>query len=130
MLERHRSGGGETFVKRLIGLPGDRWREQNGFIYINGKKLDEPYVEADRRDAETIPEKTVPEGQYLMLGDNRASSCDSRRWGTVPRKNLVGPVFAIYWPSRSAHRLQSKAQAFASRSTHLALDKARRASLP
>jgi signal peptidase I len=92
------SGGGETFVKRLIGLPGDRWREQNGFIYINGKKLDEPYVKADRRDAETIPEKTVPEGQYLMLGDNRASSCDSRRWGTVPRKNLVGPVFAIYWP--------------------------------
>ena len=92
------SGGGETFVKRLIGLPGERWREQNGFIYINGKKLDEPYVKADRRDAETIPEKTVPKGQYLMLGDNRASSCDSRRWGTVPRKNLIGPVFAIYWP--------------------------------
>jgi len=40
----------------------------------------------------------VPDGQYLMLGDNRASSCDSRRWGTVPRKNLIGPVFAIYWP--------------------------------
>ena len=91
-------GGGETFVKRLIGLPGDHWREQNGFIYINGKKLDEPYVKPDRRDAETIPEKTVPDGQYLMLGDNRASSCDSRRWGTVPRKNLIGPVFAIYWP--------------------------------
>ena len=91
-------GSGETFVKRLIGLPGDRWREQNGFIYINGKKLDEPYVKADRRDVETIPEKTVPDGQYLMLGDNRASSCDSRRWGTVPRKNLIGPVFAIYWP--------------------------------
>ena len=92
------AGGGETFVKRLIGLPGERWREQNGFIYINGKKLDEPYVEPDRRDTETIPEKTVPKGQYLMLGDNRASSCDSRRWGTVPRKNLIGPVFAIYWP--------------------------------
>jgi signal peptidase I len=92
------NGGGETFVKRLIGLPGDRWREQNGFIYINGERLKEPYVKEDRRDSETIPEKTVPEGQYLMLGDNRASSCDSRRWGTVPRKNLIGPVFAIYWP--------------------------------
>jgi signal peptidase I len=90
--------GGETFVKRLIALPGDRWREQNGFIYLNGQKLNEPYVKADRRDTETIPEKTVPQGQYLMLGDNRASSCDSRRWGTVPRKNLIGPVFAIYWP--------------------------------
>jgi len=91
-------GGSETFVKRLIGLPGDRWREQNGFIFINGERLNEPYVKADRRDSETIPEKTVPKGQYLMLGDNRASSCDSRRWGTVPRKNLIGPVFAIYWP--------------------------------
>ena len=92
------SNGGETFVKRLIALPGDRWREQDGFIYLNGKKLNESYVKADRRDTETIPEKTVPSGQYLMLGDNRASSCDSRRWGTVPRKNLIGPVFAIYWP--------------------------------
>jgi signal peptidase I len=91
-------GGGETFVKRLIGLPGDRWREQNGFIYINGERLNEPYVKEDRRDSETIPEKTVPKDNYLMLGDNRASSCDSRRWGTVPRKNLIGPVFAIYWP--------------------------------
>ena len=90
--------GGETFVKRLIALPGDRWSERDGYIYLNGQKLNEPYVKADRRDTETIPAKTVPKGQYLMLGDNRASSCDSRRWGTVPRKNLIGPVFAIYWP--------------------------------
>ncbi len=92
--------GGETFVKRLIALPGDRWREQDGYIYINGEKLNEPYIEPARRDADTIPEKTVPPGQYVMLGDNRSSSCDSRRWGTVPRKNLVGPVFATYWPPK------------------------------
>jgi signal peptidase I len=90
--------GGDTFVKRLIGLPGELWREENGFIYINGRQLNEPYIENDRRDAMTIPEKTIPEGHYLMLGDNRASSCDSRRWGTVPRDNLIGPVFAVYWP--------------------------------
>ena len=90
--------GGETFVKRIVGLPGEMWREQDGFIYINGQKLNEPYVKPDRRDTETIPTKKIPEGQYLMLGDNRASSCDSRRWGTVPRKNLIGPVFAVYWP--------------------------------
>ena len=90
--------GGDTFVKRLVGLPGDRWREQDGFIYINGERLDESYVKPERRDADTIPEKTIPEGEYLMLGDNRSSSCDSRRWGTVPRENLIGPVFAIYWP--------------------------------
>ena len=93
-------GSGGVFVKRLIGLPGDRWREQDGYIYINGAKLNEPYIEPARRDMMTIPEKTVPPGQYLMLGDNRSSSCDSRRWGTVPRKNLVGPVFAIYWPPK------------------------------
>ena len=93
-----RCGAGGTFVKRLVGLPGDRWREQNGFIYINGERLEEPYVQRERRDHDTIPEKTIPDGEYLMLGDNRASSCDSRRWGTVPRDNLIGPVFAIYWP--------------------------------
>jgi len=91
-------GGGDTFVKRLIALPGERWRFENGNVYINGKLLDEPYIEPDRKDADTIPEKTVPEGEYLMLGDNRGSSCDSRRWGTVPRKNLIGPVFSVYWP--------------------------------
>ena len=90
--------GGYTFVKRLVGLPGDRWRVQDGFVYINGEKLDEPYVKPERRDTDTIPEKTIPKGEYLMLGDNRSSSCDSRRWGTVPRDNLIGPVFAIYWP--------------------------------
>ena len=85
-----------TYIKRLIGLPGDRWREQDGFIYINGERLNEPYVEPERRDQETIPEKTIPEGEYLMLGDNRSASCDSRRWGTVPRKNVVGRVVKIF----------------------------------
>ena len=97
--------GGETFVKRLIALPGDRWREQAGYIYLNGKKLNEPYVKADRRDTETIPEKTVPSGQYLMLGDNRASSCDSRRWGTVPREEPDRAGVRDLLAAR-AHRLQ------------------------
>jgi signal peptidase I len=93
-------GEGGTFVKRLIALPGERWREQDGDIYINDKKLDEPYIEPARRDALTSAEKLVPAGQYIMLGDNRSSSCDSRRWGAVPRENLVGPVFAVYWPPK------------------------------
>jgi signal peptidase I len=94
-------GAGGTFVKRLIGLPGDRWREDNGFIYINGRRLDEPYIEDDRRPLnETIPERRIPNDRYLMLGDNRESSCDSRRWGYVPRDNLIGPVFAVYWPPK------------------------------
>ena len=91
-------GGSAVYLKRVIALPGERWREQNGFIYINGTKLDEPYVTPDRRDEETIPERKVPKDEYVLLGDNRSSSCDSRRWGTVPRDDLIGPVYAVYWP--------------------------------
>jgi len=93
-------GEGGTFVKRLIALPGDRWREQDGYIYINGERQNEPYLEPSRRDGDTIAEKVVAKNEYLMLGDNRASSCDSRKWGTVPRGNLIGPVFAVYWPPK------------------------------
>jgi signal peptidase I len=91
-------GEEQVFISRLIAGPGDRWREQNGFIFVNGERLDEPYVEPERRDQDTIQEKTVPAGEYLVLGDNRSQSCDSRRWGTVPRENLIGPVNAVYWP--------------------------------
>jgi signal peptidase I len=93
-----RCGAGGTFVKRLIGLPGETWSERNGFVYINGKKLNEPYIKADRRDTETHPAEKIQKGMYFMMGDNRAESCDSRVWGAVPRKNLIGEVFATYWP--------------------------------
>ena len=100
-------GSEGTFVKRLIGIPGDRWEERTGVVYINGKRLNEPYIQATRRDSQTLslsdipPRNTytrIPKGYYLMMGDNRSSSCDSRRWGLVPRKNLIGKVFATYWP--------------------------------
>ncbi len=93
-----RCGAGGTFVKRLIGLPGETWEERNGYVYINGKRLDESYVRPDRRDPRTIPPKKIPPNQYFMMGDNRGSSCDSREWGSVPKQNLIGKVFATYWP--------------------------------
>jgi signal peptidase I len=93
-----RCGAGGTFVKRLIGLPGETWSERAGFVYINGKKLNEPYVKPDRRDARTISPIKIAPGHFFMMGDNRSSSCDSRAWGTVPRANLIGKVFATYWP--------------------------------
>jgi signal peptidase I len=94
-----RCGSGGTFVKRLIGLPGDRVSERDGYVYINGARLDEPYLQPDRRDHEaprTWPR--VAPGHYFFMGDNRRQSCDSRMWGTVPRKNLIGEVFFVYWP--------------------------------
>jgi signal peptidase I len=95
-----RCGAGGTFVKRLIGLPGDTWAEENGYVYIDGKRLNEPYIKPDRRDSRTIKAIHIPHGFYFFMGDNRNSSCDSREWGTVPRKNLIGKVFAIYWPPK------------------------------
>jgi signal peptidase I len=93
-----RCGAGGTFVKRLIGLPGNVWEERNGVVYIDGKPLREPYIKASRRDTRTVAPQRIGRGQYFMMGDNRVSSCDSRAWGTVPRGNLIGKVFATYWP--------------------------------
>jgi signal peptidase I len=95
---RPQCGAGGTFVKRIIGLPGETWSMQNGFVYINGKKLDEPYIKPDRRDRESYPPQKVPLDAYFVMGDNRAQSCDSRRWGTLPAGNVIGKVFAVYWP--------------------------------
>jgi signal peptidase I len=102
-LAKERCGSGGTFIKRLIGLPGERWAERAGFIYIDGRKLAEPYVQADRRDNQTLPGGTIPADRYLLLGDNRASSCDSRVWGLVPRSNLIGWVFEIKRGSKRIH---------------------------
>jgi signal peptidase I len=88
----------KDYVKRLIGLPGDLWEERDGYVFINGRRLDEPYIRPAHRDAQTIAPLRIPRGRYFMMGDNRASSCDSRRWGTVPRSSLIGKVIATYWP--------------------------------
>ena len=93
-----RCGAGGTFVKRLIVLPGETWRMANGVVYVNGRRLVEPYLKPERRGSDTRAPQHVPKGHYVLLGDNRIQSCDSRTWGPAPRKNLIGKVFAIYWP--------------------------------
>jgi signal peptidase I len=90
--------GGSTFVKRLIGLPGDVVSERDGYVYVDGKPLDEPYVASQDRDHLTQPWPRVPPGRYFFMGDDRAFSCDSRTWGTVPRSSLIGRVILTYWP--------------------------------
>ena len=113
----------QTFVKRAMGIPGDRIRIENKQLYVNGKKLDEPYKyhkteyfdsyrdnfpsDPNTRVSEgaiTMLEKHVqngeviiPPGHYFALGDNRDSSLDSRYWGFVPRENIIGKPLIIYW---------------------------------
>jgi signal peptidase I len=99
---RQKCNAGGTFVKRIIGLPGDRVQNRliagKDYVFINGKQLDEPYIRPDRRSADPTKTYAVPQGNYFMMGDNRASSCDSRSWGALPRQNIIGKVFMTYWP--------------------------------
>ena len=101
-------GEGGTFVKRVIGLPGDTVHEDDhGFIYIESPgakqfvKLKEPYISAQDRLADSAHfARTwkVPQSEYFVIGDNRSASCDSRVWGAMPRTNMIGPVVFRYWP--------------------------------
>ena len=67
-------------------------------MYIDGNRLEEPYIEHDRRDIGPEEKFKVPAHSYFMMGDNRSQSCDSRVWGSVPEENLIGKVFMTYWP--------------------------------
>ena len=92
-----RCGAGGTFVKRLIGLPGDTIAQRSGILRVNGEPLHESYVNGGP-PGQDFPERTLGADEYFMMGDNRGQSCDSREWGPVSRDDLIGPVFAVYWP--------------------------------
>ncbi len=86
----------QLFVKRIVGMPGDAVRIEDGALYVNQKPLEEPYVESSGR--QSFDEVVVEPGRYYVLGDNRAQSSDSRQWGTVPEENIVGEVAFRFWP--------------------------------
>ncbi|MCU0485700.1 MAG: signal peptidase I [Anaerolineales bacterium] len=85
----------QEYIKRLIGLPGDQVKIENGAVYVNGQALDEPYLAIHPAYTGNW---TVPEGQIFVLGDNRNNSSDSHRWGTVPMEYIVGKAVVVYWP--------------------------------
>jgi signal peptidase I len=83
-------------IKRVIGLPGDTLQVERGQVLINGQALQEPYIRFHA--AYNVPAMTIPEGQYFVLGDNRANSRDSHLGWLVPAENLVGRAWLSYWP--------------------------------
>jgi signal peptidase I len=89
---------GGIYLKRVIGLPGDVVSERDGVVYVNGRRLDEPYVDPNDRDTLTKTWPRLGPGEYFVMGDNRVDSCDSRTWGPVSRSAFIGPVVATYWP--------------------------------
>jgi signal peptidase I len=95
---KQRCTEGGTYLKRVIGIPGDRVTERNGVFYLDGKRLSEGYVNGYNRDSVTKVWPRLGKDEYFMMGDNRIGSCDSRTWGPVPRSAFIGPVVATYWP--------------------------------
>jgi len=95
---RHESDARAVFIKRVIGLPGDRVRIDRGQVYLNGAKLEEPYV--GHSNDRSYAEVTVPPLAVYVLGDNRAQSEDSRTFGPVGDNQLIGRAFAAIWPPR------------------------------
>jgi signal peptidase I len=87
-----------SFIKRVIGLPGDTVEVRGGTVWLNGEPLEEPYVPEAYRDRRSSVPVTVGEDSYYVLGDHRSSSSDSRTWGPVPRSQVFGKAVFVYWP--------------------------------
>ncbi len=88
----------KSYIKRVIGVPGDRIRIVDGQVYVNGKPLSEPYVPAQYFDVRSMGETTIPANSYFVLGDHRSMSNDSRDFGAVNREYIYGKAVLVYWP--------------------------------
>jgi len=89
----------KSYIKRVIGLPGDSIFIDHGRVWINGEPRDEGYVPRRYRDSRSMAEMTVPSGEYFVMGDHRSISSDSRDFGPVDRELIYGKATFIYWPA-------------------------------
>jgi signal peptidase I len=87
-----------SYIKRVIGLPGDTVSVEDGYVIVNGKKLVENYIPPEYRDDRSYPPILIPPDQYFVLGDHRVSSNDSRAWGLVPKNYIYGKAVFVFWP--------------------------------
>ena len=88
----------KSFIKRVIGVPGDRVEIHHGQVWVNGLAIAEPYVPDEYRPAEDRGAVMVKKGYYYVLGDHRSQSYDSRAWGLVPQRYIFGKAVFRYWP--------------------------------
>jgi signal peptidase I len=96
----------KSYIKRVIGVAGDRVRIVNGQVYVNGEALDEDYVPSDYADGRSYSELVVPRNSYFVLGDHRTMSSDSREFGPVNDRYIYGKAVFGYWPMEKLGRLR------------------------
>ena len=96
----------KSYIKRIIGIPGDTVQIDEGDVYVNSNRLEEDYVPEVNRDHVSWGPKQVPPDSYFVLGDHRNSSNDSRTWGFVDRKYIYGKAVFVYWPLDKMGRLK------------------------
>lgn len=89
----------KSYIKRVIALPGDSLRIDEGRVYVNGKRIAEPYVPLRFRDDRSMAKMVIPLNDYFVMGDHRSISSDSRDFGPVPRNLIYGKAAFIYWPA-------------------------------
>jgi len=92
----------KSYIKRIIALPGDHVRIDQGHVWVNGKRLVEDYVPKEFSDTRSMEEMVLPAGDYWVMGDHRSISWDSRDFGPVERGLIYGKAAFVYWPTRDA----------------------------
>ncbi len=96
----------KSYIKRVIGMPGDRVRVDNGIVYVNGRRLLESYVPSQYEDHRVYPEAIIPPHQYFVMGDHRSLSSDSRDFGPVDEEYIYGKAVFVYWPMTKLGKLR------------------------